>query len=135
MKNALNYYYDLNPTSIHQINKEYRCYVGQEEYLLTTYEKTEEELNEIYELSNRLLQNGIPCHQILLNNQNQIITPINKEKYILMKIFVESRNINVEDIPEHHAFYLRYLPGGTCIPQQSVYILYLPLQSWSALQC
>lgn len=98
MKNALNYYYDLNPTSIHQINKEYRCYVGQEEYLLTTYEKTEEELNEIYELSNRLLQNGIPCHQILLNNQNQIITPINKEKYILMKIFVESRNINVEDI-------------------------------------
>ena len=98
MKNALNYYYDLNPTSIHQINKEYRCFVGKDEYLLTVHEKTEAELKEIYKLNNILLQNGIPCHQILLNKQNQITTLINKEKYVFMKIFVNNRTININDI-------------------------------------
>ena len=79
MKNALNYYYNLNPTSIHQLNKNYRCYIDGEEYLLTLYDKENYDIDKLYELSNYLLQNRIPCHQIILNNNNEIII-INKNK-------------------------------------------------------
>lgn len=99
MKNVLNYYYNLNPTSIHQVNKNYRCYINNEEYFLTLYvENQKNKLDQIYELSNYLLQNQIPCHQIIINNYNQIITLINNEPYILLKIFIKNRTVNVEDV-------------------------------------
>jgi len=98
MKNALNYYYNFNPTSIHQVNKSYRCYSGNDEFLLTTYDKTAEELNEIYKLNIFLLQNKVPCHQIVLNNQKQIITYINNLPYVLLKISIQNRTISMDDI-------------------------------------
>lgn len=98
MKNALNYYYNLNPTSIHQLNKNYRCYIDGEEYLLTLYDKENYDIDKLYELSNYLLQNRIPCHQIILNNNNEIITTINDSSYILLKIFIKNRPIDINDI-------------------------------------
>lgn len=98
MKNALNYYYNLNPTSIHQINKNYRCYINGDQYMLILYDKDNYGINEIYELSNYLLQNKILCHQIVLNNNREIITTINNLPYILLKIFIKNRLVNIDDI-------------------------------------
>lgn len=98
MKNALNYYYNLNPTSIHQSNRDYRCYIDGEEYLLALYTKDNYNVNSAYELSNYLLQHQIPCHQIILNNNREIITIINNNPYILLKIFIKNRPININDI-------------------------------------
>lgn len=98
MKNALNYYYNLYPTSIHQINDSYKCYVDDEEYLLTPYNNDIKIVNKIYELSNYLLKINIPCHQIIQNNNGQLLTLINNANYILLKIFIKNRNINVNDI-------------------------------------
>lgn len=98
MKNVLNYYYNLNPISIHQINKNYKCNVNNEEYLLTLYEKNNYAINEIYELSNYLLKYNVPCHQIILNNNGDVITLINGQPYILLKIFVKNRTVNCDDL-------------------------------------
>ena len=98
MKNALNYYYNLNPTSIHQINKDYRCYINDEEYLLNYYEKNDYMIDEIYELSNYLLNYNIPCHQIILNNNREKVTLINNRPYVLLKIFVKNRIVNSDDL-------------------------------------
>lgn len=98
MKNALNYYYNLNPTSIHQVNKNYRCYINGEEYLLILYEKDNYEIGEIYQLSNYLLEAKIPCHQIVLNNNKEVVTSINNQPYILLKIFIKNRAININDL-------------------------------------
>lgn len=98
MKNALNYYYNLNPTSIHQLNKNYRCYINGEEYLLINYSAENLDINKLYELSNYLLQNKIPCHQIILNNNNEIITIINDLPYILLKIFIKNKLIDINDV-------------------------------------
>ncbi|MBE6138853.1 MAG: hypothetical protein E7173_03895 [Firmicutes bacterium] len=98
MKNALSYYYNLNPTEIHQINKNYRCYIGKDEYLFTIYNKSEQELTEIYELNILLLNRKIPCHQIILNNQQKIITLINGISYVLLKINIKKRIIDINDI-------------------------------------
>lgn len=98
MKNVLSYYYNLIPTSIHQINKEYKCYVDEQEYLLTEYNKPLDKLDDIYKLNYYLLSMQIPCHQIILNINNSIITYINNVPYILMKIYVSNKNIYLKDI-------------------------------------
>ena len=98
MKNALNYYYNLNPTSIHQVNKNYRCYINGEEYLLTLYENEHNIIEEILQLNKYLLQIKVPCHQIISNNSGSVITLINNLPYILLKVFVQNRPVNIGDI-------------------------------------
>lgn len=98
MKNALNYYYNLNPTSIHQINKDYKCYVNNDEYILKLYDDKNVDINKIHELSSYLFSNNIPCHQIVSNISNQLVTTINNNNYILLRIFIRNRTININDI-------------------------------------
>lgn len=101
MKNALNYYYNLYPTSIHQVNYSYKCYVNNEEYLLTPYNNNINDINiinELYDLSNYLLKINIPCHQWIKNNEGKLITLINGTSYVLFKIFIKNRSININDL-------------------------------------
>jgi hypothetical protein len=98
MKNALKFFYNLNATEIHQVNMNYKFRISNNNYLLNTYERTEEELNEIYILQSYLISLGIKIHQIIPNKENKIITVINNKKYILLKILIENRKINLNDI-------------------------------------
>lgn len=106
MKNALAYYYNLNPTSIHQINKDYKCYVNNQEYILKAYDDKNIDINTIYELSIYLFRRNIPCHQIILNINNQLITTINNNNYILLRIFINNRVININDIKTFSNLYI-----------------------------
>ena len=98
MKNILNYYYNLNPTSIHQVNKNYKCYIDNDEYLLTIYEADVNCIQELHILSYYLFQIGIPCHQIIPNTNNELITIINNSRYILLRIFADNRPISINDL-------------------------------------
>lgn len=99
MKNAINYYYNLVTYDIRHTGKKYRFTVDNDEYLFILCEYSLEELEEIYKLDMFLLQMNVYMHQIILNNNNGIITYINNEPYILMKIFVkDNRKINMNDI-------------------------------------
>ena len=106
MKNALNYYYNLYPTSIHQINDSYRCYIQSEEYLLMPYQDDFKYINQIYELSNYLLQINVPCHKIIKNINGQILTLINNTNYLLIQILVKNKNLNIDDILYFSAIYV-----------------------------
>lgn len=99
MKNAIMYYYNLIPDNIRLINKYVKFNVDNTSYVLEKLERNPEELNDIYELSNYLLQHNVLCHQIIPNINNQIITIINDSSYVLMKIFVDvKKNISEEDL-------------------------------------
>lgn len=98
MKNALSYYYNLIPTTIHQVNKKYRCYIQNQEYLLVQYEDLPERANDFYNLSIYLLNMQVPCHEIILNNDGFVLTYINNQPYILLKIYVLDEKINFKDV-------------------------------------
>ena len=99
MKNAINYYYNLVTYDIRRQGKKYRFTVENDEYLLVLCEYNFKELEEIYKLDVFLIQMNVYVHQIILNNNNQIVTYINNEPYVLMKIFVRNtRKININDI-------------------------------------
>ena len=96
MKNALSYYYGLDVTNIHQKDKTF--YFKHENFEYILIKNGNLNLDIIYELSNKLIQIGVPCHQIILNNDKSIVTKINNEDYVLMKTFTNKEKININDI-------------------------------------
>ncbi|MDD4607915.1 MAG: hypothetical protein PHD10_02095 [Bacilli bacterium] len=99
MKNAINYYYNLITYDIHQIGKTYNFSVNNEPYVLLIYERPANEINSIYEISTNFFYQNIYIHQIIPNNQKELITMINNEPYVLLKIYIPSENkITIDDI-------------------------------------
>lgn len=100
MKNAIQYYYNLYPDDIHQ--KKSRCSFtyNQEKYVLMLYSDDISLVKVIYDFHIFLLNNGIYVHQIILNRNSQILTTINNEEYVLLKISsnIIKRLINLNDI-------------------------------------
>lgn len=98
MKNAINYYYNLYPNDIHQNEKGYYFIINQTRYFLTKYSDDPKNIQTIYENHMYLLNQNIYVHPIVLNNQNQILTYINNEPYILMITLYYQNKITVNDI-------------------------------------
>lgn len=98
MKNVLSYYYNLVPTSIHQVNKQYRCYIDNQEYIMTEYKDDLDKIDYLYQLNIYLLNLNFPCHEIILNNNNLILTYINNVPYILLKIYRKGNKITFDEL-------------------------------------
>lgn len=98
MKNVLLYYYNLESDNIHQINKVYKFNIKNDHYTLFEINETQH-IKEIYELSIYLQQRGIYTNQIVLNNQNNIITNVNQINYVLLKSHGDlNKIVNFNDI-------------------------------------
>ena len=89
MRNSIVYYYNLNPSEIHQSNQLYYFKIDNERYFLEPLIRTEQELDSIYKINVELLNRRVPVHQIVLNKQNNIITVVNNIPYVLLKSFVK----------------------------------------------
>lgn len=92
MKNAIIYYYNLNPINIHQYNKQFKFTIDNDEYILVPYNRSTDEINDLYKLSLELHQKQIYCHQFVINNNQSIITYINNVPYVLLKIIINSKD-------------------------------------------
>ena len=62
MKNAIQYYYGLYPENIFQSNGSYEFDINHMHYYLTPYNRSMEELEELYRISIQLLERQIYCH-------------------------------------------------------------------------
>ncbi|MBE6159596.1 MAG: hypothetical protein E7157_00925 [Lactobacillales bacterium] len=99
MKNALNYYYNLNPNNIYKKDNMYKFEHDNEYYTLLDITNNNKNLNDIYNMTIELNRKGIYTHQIILNSQNSIETYINNNKYVLLKTYGKmDETIKIEDI-------------------------------------
>ena len=99
MKNVINYYYDLFPKDIHQTKDYYTFTVENFQYFFLPYRRSREEIDKIYNDLRKFYYVKIYLHQIILNKIGEKITIVNNQPYILLKIYVNSRNfIILEDI-------------------------------------
>lgn len=98
MKNVFKYYYELEPATIHQIHHNYRCSINGEDYFLQKVDNYDHGLTNLYNLDYHLLKKGFCCHQIMLNINGEVITIVNNVPYVLLKVFVCNRDINIDDI-------------------------------------
>ncbi len=91
MKNAINYYYNLNPDKINAIFDYYYFYVNQELYYFSIYDRDIKNIRDIYNFNQEMIRNNVMVNEIVNNRNDTIITMVNGIPYILMKVFV---NIN-----------------------------------------
>ncbi len=108
MKNAINYYYNIDVEDIHQKNKNYKFNYNNEQYVFTLFEDDISNITNIYNIHIQLLQNGLYCHQIILNVNNEILTFIDGKYYILMKISINNKKIDIDDIVNFSRNYIVY---------------------------
>lgn len=98
MKNAIEYYYNLKPETIRQVDKIFKFSISNIKFVIMPILKTKEEINEIYKLHNEILRNGYYCHSIILNVNKEITTIINGIEYILIRDLLINRKIDYQDI-------------------------------------
>lgn len=99
MKNLIKYYYDLEIDSIVYSFGEYKFKYKSFDYCLVSIEREINEINDIYNLCAYLHRLNIPCHEIIPNNLNSLITDVSQRKYVLLKKYVTSNQlITVDDI-------------------------------------
>lgn len=92
MKNAINYYYDLFPDDIHQTKDYYTFLVNNVSYLFLPYKRNLDDLSSLYQFSQSLLYMGVPMQQIVLNRMNKLFTSINNTPFVMLKVYVTSRD-------------------------------------------
>lgn len=98
MKNIINYYYNLKIEDIKQRENVIYFFVSNFKYVFIPYTKELQLAQSIYELNQILIQRNIFTHQIMLNINGQILTYVNGEYYILLKIIYPNNKIQMPDI-------------------------------------
>lgn len=99
MKNTILYYYNLEPLSIRQRDNFFNFDTENGKYTLVKIENNNlVEIEEGYKLSLCLVNNNLKSNIIILNNNNQIITNINNDFYIMIKLLVDVKPITFDDV-------------------------------------
>lgn len=99
MKNAINYFYNLVTYDIHQIGKTHYFTIDDASYVLMPYDRLIGDINSLYEISTNLFRRNIYCHQIIMSNRRELVTNINGEQYILLRIYINNNDkISIDDI-------------------------------------
>lgn len=99
MKNVINYFYNLSPNNIHQNKEEYFFEVNNIKYMFQECSRSLEELYELYNLQYYLYNKEIYLHQMILNNNKDLVTTVNEKKYVLMRVFYDdNKKVTINDI-------------------------------------
>lgn len=92
MKNAIVYYYNLKPTNIHQKSRNFYFSFENESYVLMPFDDKTLDINNLYEISLYLFQQGIYVHQFVVNKDGFLVTIINSISYVLLKTYISQQS-------------------------------------------
>lgn len=98
MKNTVNYYYNIRIDNLIKKDNYYYFYLNNNEYHLVKYNRPIEDIESLYKLNMQMINRGCLVHQIILNKDKSVITMINNEAYILLKIHSKNKEIYLNDI-------------------------------------
>lgn len=99
MKNVLNYYYNLNPENIHQKEKKVQFSINNDYYIFLPFNRNINDLESIYEVSVELFAKMIYSHQFVLNINNQLVTSVENQPYVLLKVYYnQDTRVRLEEL-------------------------------------
>lgn len=87
MRNTIKYYYNIYPEEIYQKKDIYIFKNNNQTYWLLLINRDIQDLLKIY---SNLITYNFYCHEIIYNQNNEIITIVNGKKYILIKLYNNS---------------------------------------------
>ena len=86
MKEIINYYYNLDLIDITEYNNYSTFRYNGDEFYFVFFNRTEEELKDILDLSYELKMKGIRVHDIIPNIYNNPLTKVGENYYLLLKL-------------------------------------------------
>ncbi len=86
MKEIINYYYNLDLIDITEYNNYSTFKYNGDEFYFVFFNRTEEELKDILDLSYELKMKGIRVHDIIPNIYNNPLTKVGENYYLLLKL-------------------------------------------------
>lgn len=99
MKNILNYYYGLHPEEVSYKDNKYYFYYLDNEYVFEEYNRPLSDIDCLYKINRQMIDKNILVHEIILNNENKLITYVNNVPFILMEIYVnKNKRITLSEI-------------------------------------
>ena len=99
MKNFLSYFYNIDVKNLIKTKDKYKFQYRNNQYVLESINLDENTIYSIYNLSLAIINSGIKCNQIILNNQNNPTTAYDNKIWVLMKTFNNfNERITFEDI-------------------------------------
>ncbi len=99
MKNQIAFYYSLHPKEIAHLNDKYFFeYLGNN-YALEPFGRPVSEADSLYKVNRQMISRNLLVHEIILNNEKNVITYINNIPYVLMEIYVnKNARITLADV-------------------------------------
>lgn len=91
MKNILGYYYNVHPLEISHTKDTYFFEYNNNKYVFIVCKRPIDDLKALYEVNKEMLKKDILVHEIILNNENEVVTNVNNKPFVLMRLQI---NIN-----------------------------------------
>jgi hypothetical protein len=99
MISYINYYYDLYPVTINEIEESFMFYINSEKYYFIPYDRNMEEVDELVKLNKKMIEKGSLVSEIISNKFNDVVNNYNGKLYVLIRVYVnDSKNVSVEDV-------------------------------------
>lgn len=99
MKNILGYYYGLHPEEISYKDNKYLFEYRDRKYVFEPFERPLGDIECLYKINKQMIERNILVHEIIPNNENNVITYVNNVGYILMEIYInKDARINLPEV-------------------------------------
>ncbi len=99
MIDFINYYFDLYPININNIDDKYVFYDNLDKYYFVPYDRSIEELNELIELNKEMIKNNSLVSEIIFNKFNKVLNNYDNKNYILLRVYVnDNKKVDISDI-------------------------------------
>ncbi|MBQ6841549.1 MAG: hypothetical protein IJO63_05520 [Bacilli bacterium] len=102
MKQTIEYYYSLKLDKLFIEGDAYHFILDDSDYYFVFCNRTIDDLKEIVECSRQLKEKNVICHDIILNNKQEVITKIEDVNYILLKVANKDRELSIVEIIEQN---------------------------------
>ncbi len=101
MKNALLFYYniEISNNNLNKINENYYFSYQNSDFIVARYSRNIDDVNELYYLTEEMINNNIPLYKIITTKENNILFSYEGIYYILMIMpKIKNRLINYNDV-------------------------------------
>lgn len=86
MKQTIEYYYSIKVGQLLVEENAYHIISNNEDYYFVMYIRNQTDLQDLIDSSRELKNKNINCHDLILNNQKEVLTKIDDADYILLKV-------------------------------------------------
>ena len=102
MKQTIEYYYSLKIDNLFLEGDAYHFRCNASDYYFVFFNRTIKDLTDIIECSRELKLKNIKCHDIIYNNQGEILTKIDDVNYIMLRMDNKDEEYSIVEIMEQN---------------------------------